>query len=153
MSGIQKWAPQTWNFFHTFAAKINDTFYQQNKEQCLQIIKLTCQSLPCPECTKHATQFMNTVNSKNVKNKEELIEMLYTFHNIVNIRLGKHPADRKVLQNYNFVRFDIVYLNFINGYQSRYGSIMSGRISTLGKRRSTAKAIEKWMRNQWKYFQ
>ena len=80
MSGIQKWAPQTWNFFHTFAAKISDTFYQQNKEQCLQIIKLTCQSLPCPECTKHAIQFMNTVNSKNVKNKEELIEMLYTLY-------------------------------------------------------------------------
>ncbi|MHA2341003.1 MAG: FAD-linked sulfhydryl oxidase [Candidatus Hodarchaeales archaeon] len=153
MSGIQKWAPQTWNFFHTFAAKINDTFYQQNKEQCLQIIKLICQSLPCPECTKHAIQFMNTVNSKNVKNKEELNEMLYTFHNIVNIRIGKPPVDRTVLQNYKFLRFDIVYLNFINGYTNKYGSIMSGKISTLGKRRSTAKAIEKWMRDQWKYFQ
>ncbi len=48
---------------------------------------------------------------------------------------------------------DIAYINFINGYPVKYGSIMSGRISTLGKRRAIAKSVKNWMKQHWQYFQ
>ena len=76
MSGIRRWAPPTWIFFHTFAAKINKTFFEQNRAQCLEIIKMICSCLPCPESTKHAIQFMKRVNMHTVRTKEELINML-----------------------------------------------------------------------------
>ena len=131
MSGITRWAPPTWIFFHTFAAKINKTFFEQNRAQCLEIIKMICSCLPCPECTKHAIQFMKRVNMHTVRTKEELINMLYIFHNQVNIRTYKKPAPREILKTYNSYRIDVAYINFINGYPAKYGSIMSG-LSTLG---------------------
>jgi len=153
MSGLYRWAPPTWIFFHTFAAKVNKQFFEANRDQCLSIIKMTCSSLPCPECTGHATTFMNTVNGNNVKTKEDLINMLFTFHNTVNRRVGKAQFTKESLVMYNSYRIDVALVNFIKGYSAKYGSIMSGIISTLGKRRSTAKAILNWMQTNWKYFQ
>jgi len=153
MSGLYRWAHPTWNFFHTFAAKVNKQFFEANRDQCLSIIKMACYCLPCPECTVHATTFMKTVNGNNIKTKEDLINMLFTFHNTVNRRLGKSQFTKSSLVMYNSYRIDVAMVNFIKGYSSKYGSIMSGMISTLGKRRSTAKAILGWMRANWNYFQ
>ena len=88
MSGIYQWAPPTWIFFHYFANKINEKFFISNRKECLDIIKLICNNLPCTECTKHAKRFMLTVNETNIKTKQDLINMLFCFHNIVNKRLG-----------------------------------------------------------------
>jgi hypothetical protein len=114
---------------------------------------MTCSSLPCPECTGHATTFMNTVNGNNVKTKEDLINMLFTFHNTVNRRVGKAQFTKESLVMYNSYRIDVALVNFIKGYSAKYGSIMSGIISTLGKRQSTARAIRSWMKNNWNNFQ
>jgi hypothetical protein len=153
MSGLYRWAPPTWIFFHTFAAKVNKQFFEANRDQCLSIIKMACSCLPCPECTRHATHFLKTVNGNNVKTKEKLIDMLFTFHNTVNRRVGKAQFTKESLVIYNNYRIDIALVNFSSGYSSKYGSIMSGMISTLGKRQSIAKAIMGWMKNNWKYFQ
>lgn len=153
MSGLNRWAHPTWTFFHTFAAKINKIFFETNRDQCLKLIKMICSCLPCPECTQHATRFMNTINSQNVKTKEDLINMLFTFHNVVNKRLGKRQFPKTSLVSYNNYRMDIVLINFLNGFAGKYGSIMGGMISTLGKRKSIAKGIQIWMRENWKQFQ
>ena len=153
MSGLYRWAPPTWIFFHTFAAKVNKQFFEANRDQCLSIIKMACSCLPCPECTRHATHFLATVNGNTIKTKEDLIEMLFVFHNSVNRRLGKSQFTKASLIMYNNYRIDVALVNFINGYSSKYGSIMSGIISTLGKRQSIAKAIQGWMQNNWRYFQ
>ena len=79
--------------------------------------------------------------------------MLFTFHNTVNRRIGKAQFTKESLVMYNSYRIDVALVNFIKGYSAKYGSIMSGIISTLGKRRSTAKAILNWMQTNWKYFQ
>ena len=79
--------------------------------------------------------------------------MLFTFHNTVNRRVGKAQFTKESLVIYNNYRIDIALVNFSSGYSSKYGSIMSGMISTLGKRQSIAKAIMGWMKNNWKYFQ
>ena len=153
MSGLYRWAPPTWIFFHTFAAKVNKQFFEANRDQCLSIIKMACGCLPCPECTRHATHFLATVNGNTIKTKEDLINMLFVFHNSVNSRLGKTQFTKASLVMYNNHRIDIAFVNFINGYSAKYGSIMSGIISTLGKRRAIAKAIQTWMQKNWRYFQ
>ena len=150
MSGLYRWAPPTWKFFHTFAAKVNKQFFEANRDQCLSIIKMTCSCLPCVTCTGHATAFMKTVNGNNIKTKEDLIHMLFTFHNIVNRRLGKSQFSKESLVIYNSYRMDIVLVNFIRGHSA---TIMSGITSTLGKRRSNVKAIIDWMKANWIYFQ
>ena len=153
MSGLYRWAPPTWIFFHTFAAKINKQFFEANINQCLSIIKMACSCLPCPECTRHATPFLVSVNENTIKTKEDLIEMLFVFHNSVNRRLGKSQFPKESLVMYNNKRIDIALVNFMTGYSSKYGSIMSGMISTLGKRKSITKAIRDWMQNNWTHFQ
>jgi hypothetical protein len=153
MSGLYRWAPPTWIFFHTFAAKVNKQFFEANRNQCLSIIKMACSCLPCPECTRHASHFLATANETTIKTKEELIEMLFVFHNTVNRRLGKSQFTKSSLVMYDSYRIDIAFINFINGYSSKYGSIMSGMISTLGKRKSIAKGIQRWMQSNWDYFQ
>jgi len=134
MSGLYRWAPPTWIFFHTFAAKVNKQFFEANRDQCLSIIKMACSCLPCPECTRHAVHFLATVNGNTVKTKEDLIELVFSFHNSVNQRLGKSKFDKGSVIMYKNYRIDIALVNFINGYSSKYGTIMSGTISTLGKR-------------------
>jgi hypothetical protein len=153
MSGVSKWAPQTWVFLHTFAAKINKNFFEANREQCLSIITMICRCLPCPECTRHAAHYLSRVNGNTVKTKEEFILMLSNFHNSVNARTGKQQFPKESVIRYNSFRFDIALVNFIAGYSAKYGSIMSGRISTLGKRKSIAKSVNAWLKAHWRHFQ
>lgn len=153
MSGLYRWAPPTWIFFHTFAAKINKDFFEQNQAQCLAIIKMICSCLPCGECTEHAKQFMARVNENTVKTKEDLIKMLFVFHNSVNIRTRKKKMEKSILTIYDNYRIDIVYINFLNGYSAKYGQLMGGMISTLGNRRSIAKTVANWMQKYWNFFQ
>lgn len=114
---------------------------------------MTCHCLPCPECTRHAAHYLARVNGNTVKTKEAFISMLLDFHNSVNGRIGKQPFPRESVIQYNRYRFDISLVNFIAGYSAKYGSIMSGRISTLGKRKSIAKSINSWLKTHWRHFQ
>ena len=56
---------------------------------CFNIIRQICYNLPCPECRKHASNYINKISLHSVKTKEDLIFVLFTFHNDVNRRLGK----------------------------------------------------------------
>ena len=153
MSGIKKWGPQTWIFFHTFACKIDGKFFESNRDQCLTLIKNICAALPCPYCMKHAVSFMKNVNTSNVTTKAELNEMLFQFHNLVNKRLRKSVQDPKTLDIYKYSRIDIALVNFINGYSRKYGSLMAGTPSMQTRRRSVARGVQEWMQKHWRYFQ
>jgi hypothetical protein len=153
MSGLKMWAHPTWNFFHCFANKINEDFFISNRKECLDIIKLICKALPCPDCTVHATRFMLTVNEKNIKTKADLIKMLYTFHNIVNRRTGKSPQKENILNKYDNYSLGAALSTFIQGYGKSYGSLMGGVISTVLIRRKNAQFVVNWMRKHWKQFQ
>ena len=47
-----------------------------------------CNNLPCPDCTNHATAYMNRLNFDNIQTKEQLKLMLFQFHNNVNSKKG-----------------------------------------------------------------
>ena len=80
------WGPNTWIFMHTLACKIKeDSFPIIGKQLVLYLIQISY-NLPCPECSQHAKQFWSNVNVNNVTKKQDIINILYVFHNSVNRR-------------------------------------------------------------------
>ena len=95
----KRWSHPTWAFFHTFGEKVEESFYNRNRDICLQIIKTICGLLPCPVCRVHATRYMKRINIQQLPTKEHFKNMLFNFHNDVNRRLrkSKFPKGRLVL--------------------------------------------------------
>jgi len=83
-----KWGAPTWYFFHTLAHKIKDEHFLKLKTEILYNIVMICKNLPCPKCTTHATEYMAKINFNSIKTKDDLKNMLFKFHNEVNIRTG-----------------------------------------------------------------
>jgi hypothetical protein len=83
-----KWGEPTWLFFHTLAEKVKPEYFQEVRVDLLNIIYTICTNLPCPDCAKHATSYMNSINFKTIATKDGLRFMLHRFHNDVNVRKG-----------------------------------------------------------------
>jgi hypothetical protein len=152
MSGINKWGPLTWLFLHIFACRINEKFYLKNKTECLNIIKNICSALPCIYCRTHAINFMKSVNVDNVPNKAKLIEMLFTFHNQVNARIGKPVKELKFLEEYRKYNFNNIIISFRRVFGTKYGFLMSGYISNQTNRKRVVIDTNNWLKKNWVFF-
>lgn len=82
------WGEPTWFFFHTLAEKVKEEHFSNLREKLLTCISRICNNLPCPDCTHHATNYLRSINLDNIRTKEQLKHMLWTFHNVVNQRKG-----------------------------------------------------------------
>ena len=80
------WGPPTWIFLHTSAAKIKEDSFPIIGHLFIQAIMQICFNLPCPECAQHAKQFWSRVRINNIKTKNDLRNLLFVFHNMVNTR-------------------------------------------------------------------
>ena len=85
----KSWGPCTWYLFHTLAEKMIEEQFITQKPKLLEIIKSICYNLPCPDCALHAKTKINTLNESSINSKKDLKLMLLSFHNEVNIRVGK----------------------------------------------------------------
>jgi hypothetical protein len=83
-----KWGGPTWIMFHTIAQKVKEESFYTKRLELLNIINMICTNLPCPDCAKHASQYMAGINFNTIQTKEHLKIMLFNFHNIVNARKG-----------------------------------------------------------------
>ena len=81
-----KWGEPTWFLLHTLAEKIKPEYYADIQPELLNLIYTICCNLPCPDCSKHANQYLNGINFKAITTKESLRIMLHQFHNEVNRR-------------------------------------------------------------------
>lgn len=81
-----KWGAPTWYFLHTLAFKVKPELYNSNKYEIFQVIKAICNNLPCPICANHATEYMNKINFDSLRTPDDLKNMLFKFHNDVNVR-------------------------------------------------------------------
>ena len=114
------WANITWIFLHSYAEKININFLNNNKNNCLGLVKYLCTHLPCPICSKHAYTYFSKNDINNVTNKEELKKYLWSFHNDVNIRLKKPPFKYEDLEKYKYAIFPKIAKKFIIEYEKPY---------------------------------
>ena len=110
---INFWGPACWALFHTLAEKIKEDHFPIIGQQLYAQIKLLCQNLPCQDCSNHAKQFLSKVNPANLKTKNDLKNLLYVFHNQVNMRKQKASSRYEELEIYKHKSLILVYNNFI----------------------------------------
>jgi hypothetical protein len=86
-----KWGPPVWTLFHTLAAKLNESHIQHQaiNRGLFLFIKQICRVLPCPDCSADATVFLSRVKPADIQTKQQMIDMLYVFHNYVNRKKNK----------------------------------------------------------------
>jgi len=136
------WGPATWNFFHTLAAKIKEEEYPTIGPQIFSLIRDICSNLPCPDCSEHAKRFVSNVNISTLKTKQDLINVLYVFHSVVNKRKGK-PA-------YKFENLDTYKSNNIIGAFNNFSKVYNttGNMKLMTEefhRRRTLFNVKNWV--------
>ncbi|MCJ7801119.1 MAG: Erv1/Alr family FAD-linked sulfhydryl oxidase [Candidatus Marinimicrobia bacterium] len=116
MSPPEVWGPAVWTLFHTLTEKIDEVAYQVVSPQLFQMIVRICRFLPCPDCASDASIFLAKIKPSDVKSKTQLKELMYLFHNRVNVK------KRKKLYNYGniniYKRANLV--NVVNNFTSKY---------------------------------
>lgn len=93
-----KWGEPFWNLFHVLAEKIDEKYFHNIRTEILNVIYTICSNLPCPECTKHAVNYLNNINFNTIHTKEDLKVMLFNFHNNVNMRKQYPLFPRHILE-------------------------------------------------------
>ena len=83
-----KWGEPTWFLLHTLSIKVKESEFKSVRVELLNRIYAICINLPCPDCANHAKNYLDSINFNTIQKKEDLIIMLYNFHNSVNKRKG-----------------------------------------------------------------
>lgn len=113
------WGNITWKLFHSLSFNISDDATQQDIKECIEMIKYISFNLPCPTCSQHAAKLLKNVNINNYKNKYQLIQFVYIYHNKVNENIGKQMFNKELLfQTYSNVDFESVLNDFFKVYQN-----------------------------------
>lgn len=119
-----KWGEPTWFLFHTLAQKVKESDFQIIRKDLINIIYTICTNLPCPDCAKHATEYMNNINFNTIQTKEQLKNMLFVFHNTVNSRKGFPIFPREELDvKYSRANTINIIKNFIVHFENKHKSI------------------------------
>lgn len=121
MSPINKWAPPTWELFHTLAFKLKESEYKILGPMLFNFITQVCHNLPCPTCAEHAKAYINRLmkDTSFLTNKKLFINALYIFHNDVNERIKKPMFNYQDLSlSYQCKNLINVYNNFVQNFHS-----------------------------------
>ena len=106
------WGNNVWNLFHTIAHKIKEDRFEFHKNNIIYILENICNTLPCPDCSKDATELLKRVNFSQINNKADFKLLIFNFHNAINTKLNKPLFDFNELDNrYSKANIDILYNN------------------------------------------
>jgi hypothetical protein len=119
MSPPEVWGPPVWTLFHTLIEQLNDNAYPHLINSMFGMITRICQFLPCPECSKDATNFLAKIKLKDYKTKIEFKQMLYLFHNWVNAKKRKPLYNYINMNKYSNLNLKYVVQNFIVNYNTK----------------------------------
>ena len=78
------WGQNVWYIVHGISYKISNENFLKYKNEFIELIKLLFTNLPCPDCSKDATDKLNKTNFDNILSKDDMIKYLFDFHNHVN---------------------------------------------------------------------
>jgi hypothetical protein len=111
------WGEPIWFLFHTLAHKVKDSSFLKVKSELLNIIFLICTNLPCPDCANHATRYLQGINFDAILTKNQLKDMLFNFHNSVNMKKGVSVFPRDQLDSkYN----SAITVNIVNNFYHNF---------------------------------
>ena len=114
------WGMPTWILFHSLAAKVNPTKYKTHYLVMWKFIKDVCYALPCPFCKAHASSYVDSISNIQINTKEKLIDVLFKFHNQVNLRTGKSQMSRDVLEKYKSSNLNKILKLFLDRFFYSY---------------------------------
>lgn len=145
-----KWGKHIWTFFHTMSEKIKPEYFDLVKKDLFSFIVKICNTLPCPICSQHASEYMKSVNFNNIKTKGDLIQLFYVFHNTVNSRKNYEYFKQEDLSIYKTANTVAVLKNFFVAYEdkTRAFKLMADDMS----RAQIAGQIKFWLNGNLRYF-
>jgi hypothetical protein len=113
------WGPPIWTLFHTLIEKIKEEHFKEIYIDLFHFIKQICKYLPCPDCSQHATSFLSKIKPEHISNKNDFKNMLYVFHNKVNVRKQKQIFQYSEMNKYTNLNIITVYNKFISVYNNK----------------------------------
>tara|TARA_B100000123_G_scaffold256872_1_gene220362 strand:- start:1518 stop:2102 length:585 start_codon:yes stop_codon:yes gene_type:complete len=144
------WGKPTWYFLHTLAEKVKDEHFAAIKGELLGIIYQICCNLPCPLCANHAKKYLDNINFGTINTKNDLIKMLYLFHNEVNARKNYE------LFNYNEVEklySKAKFVNMANNFFYHYNNYINLKLQSDSlHRKQVVKKVKLWLNNNINHF-
>jgi hypothetical protein len=147
-----KWGEPTWFLFHTLAEKIKPEYYPEIRKELLNLIYTICSNLPCPNCAKHAVDYLNAMNFNTLTTKDSLRMMLYNFHNEVNRRkrFPEFPLEQ-LSAKYSAANTVNIIHNFMPYFEDRTGSVRL--IADNLHRSRVALQLKAWFNKNIGYFE
>ena len=111
----ETWGNTVWFLFHTMAYKIKEEEFTNSKNDIIYAITTICENLPCPDCSKDASNVLKKANFNNIFNNKKSLQLyLFNFHNYINSKLNKPLFSVSELdEKYSKANFDIIYNNFL----------------------------------------
>lgn len=137
------WGPPIWTLFHTLIEKVKDDEFQNIYIELFNNIKSICSYLPCPDCSLHAKQFLNTVKIQTISTKKDFKDMLYVFHNSVNKRKKKELFNYSQLSEYENKNIKNCYNEFMKVYNIRERNIKL--LADSFQRQRIIKSFNNWL--------
>lgn len=146
-----KWGEPTWFLFHTLAKKVKEESFPQIRVELINKIVAICNNLPCPACAKHATEYMNKINFSTIQTKQNLIDLLFTFHNVVNAKKNYPIFPYSELEDKysKAVTVNIIQHFFALFQDKNYNVLM---ISNNMHRKQLINTLKSWFRENLQYF-
>jgi len=150
-SGGLSWGPPTWSFLHTLIEKIKEEHLSKIRLDILKNIYAICCNLPCPECSQHAKTYLNNLNFNAIRTKNDFKNMIYTFHNSVNIKKGKPLFNRNDLDSkYENNVLTTTFYNFLVKFKDKHAS--NRFIHEDLYRSKLSSSIVSWFKENQEYF-
>jgi hypothetical protein len=145
------WGNHTWLFMHVFVEKIKPEYFLEEKSNIISILTKICNNLPCPECSQHASNLMNTYNFNNIRDKSNMKKFVYDFHNHVNKKLNKPEFDFNLLdETYGKVNL-IAALHNLNIILNKNINVPKLMMATMHRKSIGKFIIDYFKKNTHKY--
>ena len=145
-----KWGRPIWTFFHVMAQKVKPEYFNLVIKEFLRFVSLICSTLPCPICSTHATEYMRSINFNNIRTKDDLINLFFTFHNVVNQRKGYPVLQKDQIPNYESANTVAVLKDFMHAFEDKSRSMKL--IADDLARGRIASQLKFWINENIKYF-
>lgn len=145
-----KWGRPIWTFFHVIAQKMKPEYFNIVIKDLIRFVLLISGTLPCPICSAHASEYMRSINMNNMRSKDDLIQLFYNFHNVVNQRKGYAVLQKNQIPQYETANTVIVIKDFIRAFEdkSRAMKLMADDLS----RARISSQFKFWINENIKYF-
>tara|TARA_B100000524_G_scaffold17878_1_gene9347 strand:- start:6169 stop:6618 length:450 start_codon:yes stop_codon:yes gene_type:complete len=110
------WGTPTWNLLHCIPEKIDETYFNNNKDKVIMIINSILIGLPCPDCSSHSLKLFNKYK-RYVVNKITLKKVIFLMHNDVNKKTKKKVQNISILEMYTNYNMKNVLEKWVDVYK------------------------------------